>query len=242
MATIRDPALDYLRAHPGGADDDELTRPLDLRNRAQANQRCHQLVADSLVIRRRVGGKFRNHATGTQPAKAPVPRPVAAQPSQPHGAWHWEGNVQSRAAAYLQAQGYAIIRRAGTASHEQGKDLVAEKDGRELWVTAKGFPVGTDRTRPSTQAGHWFKDAFFEIVEWRGEDAQAELAMALPDFPRYRRLAERVRWLQRVARFSYLWVRRTGRCRASTRSATHLSSAPDGALQRLVRAVIWPCA
>jgi hypothetical protein len=34
--------------------------------------------------------------------------------------------------------------------------------------------------------------------------------MALPLFPRYRNLAEKVRWLHRVAAFSYLWVNKDG--------------------------------
>jgi HJR/Mrr/RecB family endonuclease len=38
---------------------------------------------------------------------------------------------------------------ANTASHQQGIDIVAEKDGKLLWVTVKGYPQGTDKTNPS---------------------------------------------------------------------------------------------
>lgn len=221
MATVRDRILDYLRSHPEGADDDELTRALGLKYRAQANQRCRELVDEGLVIRRRINGKLRNDAAGVRephPPAPPSPRPPAGVGGKP---WYWEGNVQSRVAAYLLGQGYVIRRIADTANHEHGIDLVAEKGGRALWVTVKGYPAGTDRTRPSTQARHWFKGALFDIVVWRGEDTQVDLAMALPDFPRYRRLAERVCWLQSSARFSYLWVREDG----SVRAEGHLAGA-----------------
>lgn len=210
MATIRDRVLDYLRSHPEGADDGELTQALRLKNRAQANQRCHQLVDEGLVVRQHVNGRFRNYAIGVPKQVASAPLAAAPRHGGASEPWYWEGNVQSQAAAHLLAQGYVIRRLADTAGHEQGIDLVAEKDGRPLWVTVKGFPAGTARTQPSTQAGHWFKDALFDIIEWRGEDTQAELAMALPDYPRYRRLAEKVRWLQRGAHFSYLWVHEDG--------------------------------
>lgn len=169
----------------------------------------------ALVVRRRVDGRLRNYATGAA-LRVPPPSPPAP-PAQPHAEvsagpspWHWEGNVQSWAAAYLLSQGYFIRRVADTAAREHGIDLVAEKGGRELWVTVKGFPAGTSRAQPSTQARVWFEGALFDIVEWRGRNASVELAMALPDFPRYRDLAERVRWLQPIAGFSYLWVHEDG--------------------------------
>ena len=69
------------------------------------------------------------------------------------------------------------------------------------------FPNGS---QPSTQAGHWFSNALFDIVVWRGEDPDVGLAMALPDFQRYRALAEKTEWLQSAARSSFLWVKENG--------------------------------
>jgi hypothetical protein len=74
----------------------------------------------------------------------------------------------------------------------------------------KGYPRGTGKTHPSTQAGHWFKQAVFDIIEYRGENEIAELGMALPDFPRYRALAQKINWFQSVARFVYYWVQESG--------------------------------
>ena len=61
MITIRDRILDYLGRHPEGADDDEITRALNLKYRQQANSRCRQLMSEGIVRRERVGGKIRNY-------------------------------------------------------------------------------------------------------------------------------------------------------------------------------------
>jgi len=118
--------------------------------------------------------------------------------------------VQARVVAHLRTEGYTILRAADTASKEQGKDIEAQGNGDTIWITVKGYPNGTPRTRPSTQAGHWFKQAVFDILAWRGESAGARLGLALPDFPRYRKLAEKVAWLKPVARFTYIWVSEDG--------------------------------
>ena len=124
--------------------------------------------------------------------------------------WFWEGNVQDSVVHYLQRQGYRIKAVADTASHQTGKDIVAERDGRVLWVSVKGYPRGTVKTHPSTQAGHWFKHAIFDILEYRGENEEAALGVALPDYPRYRKLAKKIEWLKPVAKFVYFWVRENG--------------------------------
>lgn len=74
----------------------------------------------------------------------------------------------------------------------------------------KGYPKGTEKTRPSTQAGHWFKDVIFDVIEYRGESAEAELAVALPDYPCYRALAGKITWFQAAAKFTYYWVQENG--------------------------------
>ena len=49
-----------------------------------------------------------------------------------------------------------------------------------------------------------------DIVAWRGESSDAALALALPDFSRYRRMAEKIEWLQPAAHFAYYWVHENG--------------------------------
>lgn len=202
MATIRDRILDYLQQHPDGVDDDTLAEALGLKQRQQANSHCRQLEAEGLVRRVTVHGKIHNYLTS---AGANIPEPaLSLSPSEKP--WFWEGNVQDRVVETLEAQGYTIHFAANTASREAGKDIVAERDGRPLWVTVKGYPEGTGRTRPSTQARHWFTHALYDLIVWRGESESADIALALPDFRTYHNMAEKVTWFHRVAAFAYLWV------------------------------------
>ena len=69
------------------------------------------------------------------------------------------------------------------------RHIIAERSGQELWVSVKGYPRGTEKTNPTVQARHWFQGAVFDIVLYRGEDTQVALAIALPDYRRYRKLA-----------------------------------------------------
>ena len=206
MSTIRERILEYLNQHPEGVDDDELARALQLKARQQANSRCRKLSTEGFVERRRIGGKIHNFLIAPERTFAP---PVPPEPAEDRP-WFWEGNVQQVVVEYLRKADYRIVRFADTATRQPGRDIEAESKIGPLWVTVKGYPEGTDRTRPSTQAGHWFKQALFDIVAWRGEDQTVELALALPDFPRYRDLAMRVAWLQPVARFSLIWVMEDG--------------------------------
>ena len=205
----------YLKRHPEGTDDDYLAKVLDLKHRQQANMRCRELEAEGLVRRRKVRGKIHNFWIGGEGGgvdktgsieKAKIKEPTTSKKDN----WFWEGNVQSQVVRFLAGQGYNIMSVADTPSHQRGKDIEAEKNGRTVWVSVKGFPEGTKKTHPSTQAGHWFKQAVFDILEYRGEDPGAELGLALPDFPRYRSLEKKIRWLQPVAKFTYYWVQETG--------------------------------
>jgi len=209
MQTLRDRILAYLSQRPDGADDDELAAALNLRYRQQANSQCRQLAREGTVERRMVTGKIRNFWKGATQAKDVLTLEQQAMPAADEP-WHWEGNVRASVVQFLQARGYSIIRLADARRREVGKDIEAQNNAGPLWVTVKGYPKGTPRTRPSTQAGHWFKQALFDIISWRGENQSAALAMALPDFPRYRSLAEKVSWLQPIAGFSFMWVKENG--------------------------------
>ncbi len=195
--------MDCVCGHPEGVDDGAIQSILGIKNHASVNQRCRELVAEQLIERRQVSGRIHNFPLVTErtqeAARVDGPRP-----------WSWEGNVQDAVIRFLQAEGYEIIRAADTASKEHGKDVEARKGTNTLWVAVKGYPLRTPKTNPSLQAAHWFSDALFDVVSWRGEDPQAELALALPDYPRYQMLASRVAWLQTPARFHLLWVRENG--------------------------------
>jgi len=211
--TIKQRIISYLQNHPEGVDDDELARILELSARQQANIRCRELENEGLVIRRQVKGKIHNFWAGKSVSiSASVPPNLQNSPDMlPKSEhWFWEGNVQSNIVNNLAKQGYNIRSVADTAGHQQGIDIVADKDGEIMWVTVKGYPQSTEKTNPSVQASHWFKQAIFDIIEYRERDKDVSLAVALPDYPRYHSLAQKITWIKPIANFSYFWVNEQG--------------------------------
>jgi len=208
--TTRQRIISFLQTHPQGIDDDELTKALDLSRRQQVNARCNELEKEGLIIRRRVNGKIHNFWAGKSTVAVPASIPKTSYDSPSSGLWFWEGNVQSQVVNYLSSLNFQIRSVADTVSHQQGIDIIAEKEGKQLWVSAKGFPKGTEKTHPSTEAGHWFKEAIFDIIEYREQNETVLLAVALPDYPRYHSLAEKISWLKPAANFIYFWVRENG--------------------------------
>lgn len=213
--TIRDRIIDYLKSHPEGIDDDELTKVLNLKHRQQANSRCRKLEDEGFVKRKLVNGKIHNFwldnysniIIQTQTKKTPV---ISNSDDEN---WFWEGNVQSKVVNYLVSEGYSIRSVADTASRQRGVDIIAEKNGQALWVSVKGYPKGTEKTKPSTQAGHWFTHVIFDIIKYRENNPELQLAIAIPDFPRYRSLSENITWFKIAANFKYFWVTENGTVR-----------------------------
>lgn len=80
----------------------------------------------------------------------------------------------------------------------------------KLWISAKGYPQGTAKTDPRTQARHWFSHALFDLILWHGEDASVSLALALPEQPTYRNLVGRVSCFLRETAASIYWVQHDG--------------------------------
>jgi hypothetical protein len=135
-------------------------------------------------------------------------RPGEVSDSRP---WYWEGNVQATIVNYLAGNQHRIIRVADTDSRERGKDIIAVRpSGQALWVTVKGYPQGTARTSPATEARHCFAAALYDLVAWRGEDPAVALVIALPDFPTYRNMAKHTAWLLPAAKASLFWVHQDG--------------------------------
>lgn len=207
--TTRDRILAYLEKHTEGLDDDELALALVLKSRQHANQVCRQLEKVGLVARRIVGGKIHNFLVVAGETSKMVEREHEKRDSEDQP-WFWEGNVQDRDVEHLKKRDYTIESMANTLTKERGKDIVAKGETGVLWVTVKGYPKGTSRTNPMLQAGHWFKDAFFDMALWRGECKDASLAIALPDFGRYRKLADRVQYAQDLLGFTFIWVNENG--------------------------------
>jgi hypothetical protein len=109
-------------------------------------------------------------------------------------------------------RGFTIRSVADTLARTPGKDIVAvDVDGRELWVSVKGYP---DKS-PNIQARHWFAGAVFDLVLYRGESVEPRLALGLPDgFATYHNLAARIAWLRTTMPFTIYWVTPSGEVRA----------------------------
>jgi hypothetical protein len=93
----------------------------------------------------------------------------------------------------------------------RGAERLRGNNGRELWVTVKGYPKGTSKTSPSTQARHWFSHAIFDLILYRSERQDVVLAAAFPDnFKTYQNLATRVGWLKETLPFTLFWIESDG--------------------------------
>jgi hypothetical protein len=206
--TIQDRILVYLTEHPEGVDDDTIAAALGLRSRQQVNQRCRRLEEFDVVIRRVLNGKIRNFLN---PDPRQVPPRVSAAADVAERPWCWEGNVQAAVVRYLSSVGYQIEFEANTALRQQGKDIIAlAPSGDTLWVSAKGYPAGTVRTNPRTQARHWFSHALFDLILWHGEEQSKALALAFPEQTTYRNLAKRAAWFLASLGACIYWVDEDG--------------------------------
>ncbi len=225
--TVRERIMAALQCADGPICDDHMVDRADLRRRQDSNNTCPQLADECLILRERgqcsdclqegkKRVKFVNTLlpVGDASSSRPVsPPPVPPPPGDGHDSerpWYWEGNVQARLVAWLTSQGYEIYRVADTASREHGPDIACAKGERKLCVGVKGYPKGGKRTRPATQARHWFAHSVFEALLYRDRDPDGRLAMAFPDFPTYRRLAGRMEWLRTNLPLEIYWVRESG--------------------------------
>jgi hypothetical protein len=123
-------------------------------------------------------------------------------------AWYWEGNVVARIVRGLRDRNYAIEKVVDTATKEAGVDIVASSpDGRPLWISVKGFPEKS----AYVQARHWFAGAVLDMVLYRNERADVDLAIGLPaGFPTYEALVARTSWLRAAIPFSVYWAAEAG--------------------------------
>jgi hypothetical protein len=210
--TISDDVLRALRAHPAGMTDAELAKLLD-KNHPHINQVCHRLASKGAILRDSSRGDILNMISGGAPSpRAPAARQAASTAREQE--WAWEGQVQSHLVAYLALNGWSIIRVADTAQRERGVDIIAERAGHRLLVEVKGWPSSTyargeragqpKPTQPTLQAAHWFAEALSSLIR-RGAGPEIQLAMGLPDMPRYRTLLGEAGWaLDRLDIMIYL--------------------------------------
>lgn len=238
--TIANEILSHLKGASGPLCDDCLTAVLDLKYRQQAFSRCNNLERAGEVLRVRDSNCIRCGKSkictivpaaqrNRVPIAIPTIKPLSQLPVQRQQAvsdlrrpevskpWFWEGNVQRVLVGWLTGSGWTVTQTANTAAKSPGTDIIARQSNRELWVSVKGFPEGLKKTHPSTQARHWFSHAVFDLVRYRSERANVELAIGLPERGvTYGKLAARSLWAFQQLPAQLFWVSEQGAVRTQT--------------------------
>lgn len=228
--TNRDRILDYIQKLPG-RDDDEIAVALGISHRQAVNAACRQLEK-ARVISRRTGakGKLVNYPVpqGKQPvqpqAQPTEQRAIEASLLGPTQDWFWEGNVCHSLARHLVTKGWTLLSMADTKTRQQGVDLHLQMGGRELVIEAKGYPSDQYRdpskrgqkkpTNPSMQAGHWYAHALLKAICLQKDYPHAQVAMAFPDYSKYRALYDKTRHVLDAAKIAVLFIVETGEVEA----------------------------
>ncbi len=195
----------------GAVCDDCLFTPAGYSRRQGVRSACRRMASSGLASRGLgVCSECGRTKTVTTLSALPVVSGAGSSATAAR-AWTWEGNVQAHIAAHLARQGIELLQVVDTASKAPGVDIIAEREGRELWITVKGYPAGTARTNPATQSRHWFSHAMFDVVRYRTERRDIDLGVGLPDsFVSYANLAKKAAWLKESAPFTFFWVAEDG--------------------------------
>ncbi len=130
--------------------------------------------------------------------------------------WYWEGNVQEAVRQRLICDGWTVSRFADAGRKEHGDDLVAVRATAMLVIEVKGYPPSTyadprrsgefKRTNPTLQAKHWLAEALLRSMRTLERVPQPQVAVGLPDFPRYRGLVGELEWSLAQLSLTILWV------------------------------------
>jgi len=218
-----DVILQFLKQNNLALCDDCLSDKTGIKPRQQIYQICSNLGKNQLIKRKpdrcshcgkeKIVNSFHSNNSPNQSSNlisTQLPKsPTNSSDIEPP--WYWEGNIQAALVTFLVTQGYSITRVSDTASRENGKDVEAVgPNGKKLWVSVKGWPEKS----ANTQARHWFSQALFDMILYRDESRDAELALAFPDgFQTYLNLARRIQWFRDAGGFRIFWVSEKGSVR-----------------------------
>jgi hypothetical protein len=214
--TNRDIVISFFKTFPEGIDDDLLAEKSGLKSRHQTNAICRELESEGLLSRFKINGKIHNFwITKVEEPASPETQNqgtlFADLSENPKAdAWFTKSNVQARVIKYLCAKNFYIQFDSENDSHHQEIDIISEKNQKFLCISVKGYPDGESIISSISQAEDWFKQAIFDIISYRQQDKKFLLAVALPDFPLYKSMPNRILWLKDAAKFNYLWVGKDG--------------------------------
>ena len=193
--------------------DDCLAEMTSVSPRQTINRFCREMASENMISRAtetcsRCSRPKTVNRLGSEPASAPVRKPVPLAAPSGERPWYWEGHVQQKIVQFLIDRGCTINSTADTASRQHGKDIVARTaDGRTLWVTVKGFPEKSK----NPQARHWFDGALGDLTRYRDEDSNVLLAMGLPrGLSTYEGLLKRTQTVRKSLAYAVYWVSADG--------------------------------
>lgn len=210
--------LNFLKKDGNVWCDDCLSKELSIYPRQQINQIVRKLSDKGEIIRsnaqctgcikyKTVNSSSSNKIVVVTPknTEKQIVKTIDGRP------WYWEGNIQAMLMTYLANNNYKIISVSNTESRESGKDIIAQTPQKNtLWISVKGWPEKS----VNTQARHWFSQALFDIILYRDESVDVELALAFPDdYSTYLNLAKRITWFKAQAKFRIFWVNEYGSVR-----------------------------
>ena len=154
------------------------------------------------------------------PVRTGTGGPTPSASFAPEPAWHSEEKVQLKVVEALIAHGWEIVSQADTRSREPGIDIVATLGHESAGIEVKGFPAKiyadprrageVKPTHPSNQAGHWYAQAVLAAMRLRTHHPDFRSVIALPDFPRYRKLFSDTRSSLDVAGIEVWWLLESG--------------------------------
>ncbi len=210
--TLAEDIVAILRMRPGGASDAELARATGKLHQ-QVNQRCRALAAEGVLRRDDSTGVILNRLVESREKE---PEPAPDHPAD----WFWEGNVQASLCRWLVHEDWSLVQVANTGRRQQGTDVEARRGTVRLHVEVKGFPSTSYRdprragetkpTQPAVQATHWYAEALLKVLRLREAHPQDAVAVAFPDFPRYRTLHAETRTSLRTMRIDTYWIDQRG--------------------------------
>jgi hypothetical protein len=137
---------------------------------------------------------------------------------KPEDDWFHESRIQKVLKRHLEGRGYTVEEEAN--GKQKGPDLLLKgKNGRFLHIEVKGFPSDKymygpnlghpKKTKPSTQAGHWFSEALLCLIIAKNRHPDYAIAMALPKMPepdRYENLWREVKWVADKIGMICYWI------------------------------------
>lgn len=114
--------------------------------------------------------------------------------------WFYEGNVTKKIADYMEkVEDFTIHTDLSLGIYRRGPDIKANK-GSSIWrIEVKGYPSNKyvrdslggkkgelkKRTRPNSQARHWFSEALFQVLYAKSKNPQLEIGLGFTNHDVY---------------------------------------------------------